>query len=985
MQTEFEGLQNYSSALQNRVKTLGAQFEAAKAKVNDLSEKLNKATESSGANSEETQKLAAQFSKAQQEAARLGNQLVAASQEAQEAEKRLEELKKSVDGVSDSTDEAKESSLDFLSALEKLGEKATTIANKLEKGISKTTKVISAAVSAASAGVVALTKAAVEEYANYEQLVGGVDTLFGESSQKVQQYASEAYQKQGLSANDYMETVTSFSASLLQSLENDTEAAAEYADMAITDMSDNANKMGSSMESIQNAYAGFAKQNYTMLDNLKLGYGGTQEEMVRLLKDADALSAEFNLLEDENGDLVYSYADIVDAIHIVQTNMGITGTTAKEASTTIQGSVSSAKAAWHNLLVGISDDTQDFDKLVDDFVDSIFTAADNILPRISTSLDGILKLVNKVASQILPTVIQELTAQLPSLFETGAEIVVALGEGITDNLDSILAAAEKVIQKVIPKLADAFTEIVPKIAKSATKIIKELDGVVEIVVGLYAAFKSLTKGNWIGVGIGLAVSAFGALRKAAAEAEEKAYKAIVNLTDAQWELLEAAEETAEALDSALSARDENIGAIEVETKKTQKLWEELQELVDANGKVIEGNEDRVDYILGELNDALDTEYERNGDIIEQYQQMQDEVETLIQMRRAEKLLENGEDAYNTVLENRDTQLAAVSSAKEGVDNAQANLLEKEEAYNIALANFEANTDASAAERVNDELQDALLAKEAAEEALKTAQANYDADLEDANNTVQTITQYEQAYTAFAEGRYQDSAALMEMDTAYYWNNIADINSITEEELESLKQTLFAKQSAVDAAREQYLAGNEWYTQELLEDMEEELSALSELWEAATGEAYDMGENVALGLSDGIKSGLAKVTDAAKAVMGAAVDAMKDAAQIASPSKITRQFGRFLGEGLGLGMSDESASVSQRASEMIGIATGTIGSKAVNNTGESTVSAPLTINIEVHADTDDLGSRIARELQEALDDVLTARGNFYRNGRTGYVY
>lgn len=162
----------------------------------------------------------------------------------------------------------------------------------------------------------------------------------------VQQYAANAYKTAGLSANEYMSTVTSFSASLLQSLGGDTAAAAAYADMAITDMADNANKMGTSMESIQNAYQGFAKQNYTMLDNLKLGYGGTKAEMERLLRDADALSDSFNLQVDASGNLVYSYADIVDAIHIVQTEMGITGTTAAEAASTIQGSAAMMGAAW---------------------------------------------------------------------------------------------------------------------------------------------------------------------------------------------------------------------------------------------------------------------------------------------------------------------------------------------------------------------------------------------------------------------------------------------------------------------------------------------------------------------------------------------------------------------------------------------------------------------------------------------------------------
>lgn len=179
-----------------------------------------------------------------------------------------------------------------------------------------------------------------------EQLVGGVDTLFGKSSQKVQEYTNNAYKTAGMSANEYMETVTGFSASLLQGLGGDTEKASEVANVAVTDMSDNANKMGTSMESIQNAYQGFAKQNYTMLDNLKLGYGGTKEEMARLVKDSGILGDAGKDLTAKNLDQKVSYDQIIEAIHKVQTNMGITGTTAKEASATIQGSVGSMKSAW---------------------------------------------------------------------------------------------------------------------------------------------------------------------------------------------------------------------------------------------------------------------------------------------------------------------------------------------------------------------------------------------------------------------------------------------------------------------------------------------------------------------------------------------------------------------------------------------------------------------------------------------------------------
>mgnify|MGYP000373323172 CR=1 FL=1 len=259
-------------------------------------------------------------------------------------------------------------------------------AGTIGKVFSVAAKTAVAGFTAAAAAVAAVSKSALNAYADYEQLVGGVETLFGNASDKVLQNANRAFQTAGLSANEYMETVTSFSASLLQSVGKDTKKAAEYADQALVDMSDNANKMGSNMRDIQNAYQGFAKQNYTMLDNLKLGYGGTKEEMERLIADA-------NKVKQANGEMadlsIDSFADITKAIHIVQTEMGITGTTAKEASTTIQGSVGMMKASWKNLLVGVADDTQDFGGLMDNFVDSVGTAAKNILPRVETILGGI--------------------------------------------------------------------------------------------------------------------------------------------------------------------------------------------------------------------------------------------------------------------------------------------------------------------------------------------------------------------------------------------------------------------------------------------------------------------------------------------------------------------------------------------------------------------------------------------------------------------
>lgn len=245
---------------------------------------------------------------------------------------------------------------------------------QINKFTSTALKSIAKGAAAVGAAMVTIGTLSIKNFADYEQLVGGVDTLFKTSSQKLQKYAAEAYKTAGISANTYMENVTSFSASLLSSLAGDTEKAADVANMALTDMSDNSNKMGTSMESITMAYQGFAKQQYMLLDNLKLGYGGTKTEMERLLKDAQAISG---VKYD-----ISNLADVYNAIHVIQTELGITGTTAKEASTTITGSFKMAKAALDNLLVGIADPSQDIDVLVENFVSSVKTVIDNVMPRI---------------------------------------------------------------------------------------------------------------------------------------------------------------------------------------------------------------------------------------------------------------------------------------------------------------------------------------------------------------------------------------------------------------------------------------------------------------------------------------------------------------------------------------------------------------------------------------------------------------------------
>ena len=313
-------------------------------------------------------------------------------------------------------------------------------------------------------------------YSDYEQLVGGIDTLFGKASQTVQANAANAYATAGMSANQYMELTTSFSASLIKSLGNDTDKAASYANSAIVDMSDNANKMGTDLELIQNAYRGFSMQNYTMLDNLKLGYSGTQEEMERLLSDAEKLSGKkFD---------ISNFADITEAIHIIQEDMGIAGTTALEASETIAGSISSTKSAIGNLIAGLGNANADIGMLVDNVVDSFGNVVKNVTPvveNLAAALpDAISKVIPAIGS-LLPTlvstagsvfgqVLSSIIALLPQLIPVAVDAISLIAETLLENVPLIVDAAVNLVDSLIGAIGD----LLPMFAEAAVQIVANL-------------------------------------------------------------------------------------------------------------------------------------------------------------------------------------------------------------------------------------------------------------------------------------------------------------------------------------------------------------------------------------------------------------------------------------------------------------------------------------------------------------------------------
>lgn len=396
---------------------------------------------------------------------------------------------------------------------------ATNSASKMSsvmKGIGssaiKVGKVLAVAGAAAATAVTALVSKSVGAFADYEQLTGGVETLFGAGGRSVEEYAqsvgksvsdiqgkydslmsaqnavlenaNKAYMTAGMSANEYMDTVTGFSASLISSLGGDTNKAADYANSALVDMSDNANKMGTDMESIKNAYQGFAKQNYTMLDNLKLGYGGTQEEMKRLLSDAEKLTGQRYDIS--------SFADITQAIHAIQTQMDITGTTAKEASTTISGSWGSLKAAFQNVLVGLTTGGDMFDQSLDALINTAVTFGQNIIPAIKGALSGIGYLIEGLAPVIGETIPPLINDLAPTLANSAVSLISSLVNGLTQNatqfsecLSNMIIVAVAGISSVVPQLLDAASKIVSNLMQGLTNSMPQIvNGAVTLIEGL---------------------------------------------------------------------------------------------------------------------------------------------------------------------------------------------------------------------------------------------------------------------------------------------------------------------------------------------------------------------------------------------------------------------------------------------------------------------------------------------------------------------
>ena len=499
------------SSLKDLIANMTKQYEQQKSKLSDLEKQY-------GADSKEVAKFKTELSNTEVKLNGYKTQLNNAENQLKQMESATDKSTKELKEMKKGFDDAGDGAVKFGDLL-----KANVLGDAIVGGI----KALGSAVVGLGKVFVDVGKQALNSYADYEQLLGGVETLFGTGGQSAEEYAKKmgisveqaskeldrlidieqevisnsnnAYKTAGLSANEYLETVTSFSASLISSLGNDTAKAAKYADRAIIDMSDNANKMGTDIQMIQNAYQGFAKQNYTMLDNLKLGYGGTKTEMERLISDASKMKdiqKELGITVADSGKEFMSFGNIVNAISVIQKQWGITGTTAKEANETISGSLASMKSAWKNVLTGLGDDCADFGQLINNLVESIVTVGENIMPRVEIIIKGIVELIMGIVPKIveyLPTFLQTgmtllqtifdgITSMIPQLMPVVVDIINNLVNFIVQNLPTILQAGITILVELVKGISQSLPELIPAMVDAVLLIVETLIDNIDLVI-----------------------------------------------------------------------------------------------------------------------------------------------------------------------------------------------------------------------------------------------------------------------------------------------------------------------------------------------------------------------------------------------------------------------------------------------------------------------------------------------------------------------
>ena len=859
---------------------------------------------------------------------------------------------------------------------------AKSTAQKAFDGISAAGKVamaaIGTAVVAAAGKLTGMVKDSLSAVGNYEQLTGGVETLFKNSADTVMKYAENAYKTAGLSANQYMETVTSFSASLLQGLGGDTEQAAKVADLAITDMSDNANKMGTSMESIQNAYQGFAKANYTMLDNLKLGYGGTATEMVRLINDANKVDSTILGVNQsiENLDGI-TFDQIIRSIHAIQDSLDITGTTAKEASTTIEGSMNAAKAAWDNFLSGAGD--------VDSFVDAFGTALDNIvtnlrdiIPRLSRGIveivDKISPMIPDVISELLPTIVNALIRLASDIARSLPKILASVGKALQQNIGSLLKLAWIPLvafsNKLLPLFKDMFGGIGTAI-KGGLDSIKQFGTSSSSISAAFSGIKNAAaetgdkiKGFFSGFGgYAIAVGALAAIGAAVEAISMKPMEEAIERIDANKQAIDNLRQSYEELEQTTQNR---LATTLNELDKTEELAKEFETLIDANGRVKEGYEARAEFIAGFLNDTLGTEIQIVDGVATGYDNLTDSIYDLIEAKRIEAVTEYYNDQYVELLAQQEEATKALTEAVQAEAQAYADAGDS-----ISLAEQAVIDDAHRhTVEAQNLLNDINAAVENNEEVIALAA---DGNIEAAQRQATQVGIIEQELTGLTEEQVLARISYLQKqcdDTAALYRANGD---------ETTKQLLDTYSSQLADAADYY---NRYYGK-TAEGMDKSRRYIKDSMTSTKSEAkqggIEIGDNLVTGMGNGIEAKLWYIRDKAAKMAAAAKAAAEAELQVQSPSKVFKRIGSYVSEGMALGIESNAKAPVNAVRNMTSamtmpnityLNTATTNRRSYTNNNAITI-AKLADSIVVREDADI--DRISNALYKKMQHYNRSRG------------
>lgn len=780
-----------------------------------------------------------------------------------DAEKNIESLKSDVE----ETGEAASSTGD--GAFDKLKSAASTAASTIAK-------TLTAAVTALGTTITAVGTKAVEEYAEYEQMVGGIETLYGDAADTVMAYAEDAFSAAGLSANEYMEQATTYAAALVSSLGDDTAAAAEYANMAIEDMSDNANKMGTDMEDLENAYEGFSKANYTMLDNLKLGYAGTSEGMQELIDDANELK-EAN---GEMGDLtIDSYADIVEAIHLVQTEMGITGTTAEEAATTISGSISTLEAAWDNWLVGLADDNADMAELTEDLITSLENVVNNLAPVIAEIAETAVDCVGDALTQAVAAIEPALAEALTGIWNNVASLVSSwTGLELPQFDTSQVEAGLDALVTVVGNVWDSIWAVVGS-------VVETISGVVDAVYPIIEEFVSTLQS----MGVGEAFSAIG-------EALLDVFSSIGQVAEA---LLGFCDDLGLG-EMAATALGDAVNGLSIVVQAVADVFGFVATAVET---VLSGFTSLCEYIWGGLTEAA-TYLQTIWDLIVALWPLVWEsiCNTLTEIWNG--IVETVTTVFTTISETATNIWTGIQTVIETVVTAIATIIA------TVLGTIQTTWDSiwSAISTTASTIWDAI-------------SSTISSVIEAISSTISSVLDIISSTWSSVWGAVSDTASSIWSAISSTISSVLDtISSAISGALSTIKSTW---SSAWDTVKEKVTTIWDGIVSGVENGMDTVVSTVKGIKTKVVNAVSDAGEwlldagyNICSGLVSGIQNGISTVTTAIKNVCTSAVSAAKDALGIGSPSKVFAEIGDWTMAGMTEGIEDGMDGVVSSVEDMV---------------------------------------------------------------------